>query len=57
MERVCMNCPRCGGEKINFLYDAGFGWKAFRCISCGELFFVKGEKVAVEERGGEGDEA
>jgi hypothetical protein len=52
-----MNCPRCSGEKINLLYDAGFGWKAFRCISCGELFFVKGEKVAVEERGGEGDEA
>jgi phage FluMu protein Com len=52
-----MNCPKCkNNDKIRHLYDASFGWKAYRCQQCGELFFKKGETIILEEKEKEEDE-
>jgi hypothetical protein len=41
----------CRRNNVSFLYSAcplSLGWKAFRCLHCGELFFVKGERIVHE---------
>jgi hypothetical protein len=50
-------CPVCGRNNIIFLYSAcplSLGGRAFRCLHCGELFFVKGDRAVCDL--GEGDD-